>query len=508
MRNKLRILGVLADLMRYFSVLCLVPIPVALTFDTADVMWAGVAMPRSVLAFAMTALVCFAAGQTLYLATRSIRGQELTEQEAYISVALAWLVMTAVAAIPIRAHVGSSIDAWFEAMSGMTATGATILTQIDSQAPSLLFWRALLQFVAGLGIVVVGVALLARLTHGGSQLLASDIGGGARLRPKLRETAASIWRIYAFLALLVTALYAFSMRYTGIRVPWDQALFDAVVHAFATVSTGGFSSHGESLGYYESVAVEAVAIVFMLAAATSFALWYKAQRKPSALLKDEEWRAYMAFIALGAVATWLLLISVGRAQEHFGGPEALMAWRSGVFSMVSMGTSTGFVTVDHDQWPDLARIMLLVAMFVGGMAGSTAGGIKSLRILLLLKIAQREMRRLLHPRAVIPIRLGRRSIEEQTLLTVIAFFFTYITIWMVGTGFLAAAEPDLELLDASAAAAAAIGNVGPAMGIVGPFNSYAGLGSASKLALSTLMWVGRVEIFSVLLIFTGRRVGR
>lgn len=495
MRNGLRLVAMVGELMRYFSLLFLLPAIVALAYDPWDLSLGPMRVPGLTIGFLATGALVAALGQSLVLVSRDASG-DLQEKEAYQGIAVSWMALTFLGALPFLMVIEHPVDAWFESMSGLTATGATIIQDIDGMPHAILFWRALLQFVAGLGIVVVGVALLSRLTHGGAQLLAGDIGGTSkRLRPKIREAGRAIWGIYALMTAVLAFLYLLAMHFDA-GLSWKDALFDAVVHAFSTISTGGFSSHNANLAFFDSRWVELIAIVFMLGAGTSFALLAHARKDPRTVLRDPEWRFYLTIIIAGTVVVTGLL---WRAGEH-----AFLAFRHAMFTMASIGTSTGFATVDHDAWPTLARAVLLVAMFTGAMAGSTSGGMKVLRMMLLLKVARREIKKLLHPRAVIPIRHGGRPVKEQALLTVIAFFFTYITIWMVAAITLVAVEPGLDLFDGAAAAAAALGNTGPAMGQLGVFDDYAELQAFSKFLLGLLMWVGRIEVFSALLVLNPR----
>lgn len=493
MRNGARVARALGDLLWLFSGVLLVPVPVAFIYDAWDVSLLGLAIPRMALVFIASALLVGAAGQAARMATHRRRDEDVAETSAYVAVAAGWLLLTVAGAIPLLAVLGP-LDAWFESMSGLTATGATVIAELEATAPSILFYRSLLQLVAGFGIVVVSLALISRLTHGGAHLLASDEGvSSTHLRANLEDAARTIWRIYAGLAAMAAVGYLLAMRFHA-GLGWKAAAFDAIVHAGSTISTGGFSSRDTSIAYYGSWAVEAVAVVFMLAAGTSFVLMFQAQRRPLRLLRDPEWRFYMIIILVGGLVASGLLTLAGTA--------AWDALRAGLFTVVSIGTSTGLVTVDHDSWPTLARSLLLVAMFTGAMAGSASGGLKILRLILLLKIVRRELRKLLHPRAVMSVRHHGRSLHEQTLLTVIAFFFAYISIWMVAAMALTFLEPQLGIFEGAAAAAAAIGNTGPAMGIVGPFDDHGGLHPATKAILGLLMWVGRLEVFSAILLLS------
>ncbi len=492
MKNGTAVLTTIANVMRFAGPFFLIPFVVAWIYDPWDISILGTPAPSTALLFLAAGTLTSAFGHGLWLVTHPQRYYELTEKQSYMAVAGGWLVMSFAAALPMLGVLPNPVDAWFEAMSGVTATGATTLRDIESVAPSILFWRSMLQWLAGFAIVVVGIALLTRLTHAGAQLLAADVTAtGKRLRPRIPETARAMAPIYGGFTVLTYVAYLATIKFTGVRPGWKESFMDAVVHTFSTVSTGGFSNHTRSLAYFESAWVEGVAVVAMLVAGTSFALMFYVRKDPRHIFEDREWRAMVIFLTAAAVGAVGLLT--------LDGAPFVTSIRAGIVTVVSIATSTGFNIVDHDQWPTLARSLLLVTMFVGAMAGSTSGGMKVLRIVLLLKVARRELRKLLHPRAIMSVRHGGRGLPEDTLLTIIAFFFTFITTWMIGAIALIAMEPALGIFDGAAASAAAIGNTGPAMGIVGPFDTYDDLHAPSRVVLALLMWVGRLEVFAVLL---------
>ncbi len=490
MRNGTAVAYTLAGVMRVAGPVFLLPFIAAWLLDPRDLTVFGIPMPSTALLFLAAGTLVSAIGTAVRIALRPRRHVELTEKQSYLAVAGGWLLMSFACALPFLA-VLSPIDAWFEAMSGVTATGATTFREIEAVPASIVFWRSLLQWLAGYAIIVIGIALLTRLTHAGAQLLAADVtAAGKRLRPRIPETARAMAPIYGGFSVLTFVGYFLTIFFTGVRPGFKASVMDALIHTFSTVSTGGFSNHTNSLAYFQSAWVEAVAVVAMLVAGTSFALIYYVRKDPRRIIEDREWRSMMLLLGVASLgAVGLLVLS---------GQPVWPSLRAGIVTVVSIATSTGLVIVDHDTWPTLARSLLLVTMFIGAMAGSTSGGLKVLRIALLLKVARRELRKLLHPRAIISVRHGGRGLPEDTLLTIIAFFFTYITTWMIGAVLLIGMEPHLGIFDGAAAAAAAIGNVGPAMGIVGPFDTYDDLHARSRVVLSLLMWIGRLEVFAAL----------
>lgn len=498
-----RVLSAVGDITRIFSFTLAVPFLFAWLYDPRDTLILGrLAVPRHALTFLATFLAATLFWVPVKLLTRDTEDEEMQDREAYLTVGVGWLVLTVIAAIPfwLSGVLPHPADAFFEAMSGLTTTGATVIPGALEEVPkSIMLWRAQLQYLGGMGIIVLSVALLARLTQGGLQLLQAEAPGPSvtRIRPKLAQTAKTLWLVYAaaslVLALLILALLL------GRGVGTADALYDAVLHTFTTLSTGGFSNHSTSIAAFDSWLFEAVIILGMLVAGSNFTLlYYLGHRQWRRLVRDPEWRFFMATVAgVTLVATGLLWRAAGWAWD-----EALPALRGASFTVTSIATSTGFSTVDFDAWPDAAKTLLLILMLTGATAGSTSGGLKAVRILLLMKIVRRQVRRLLHPRAVIPIRLGGRVLKEETLMTVVAFFFAYLTIAMVGAIFVTATDPVLDLISGTTGAISMMGNTGPALGVLGPTGGYWDLLWSSKLVYAFMMWFGRLEVFAALLLFS------
>lgn len=491
-----RVLSAVGQLVRLFSLTLLVPIPFAFVYEPYDLAMGALRMPANALVFLASFLVATSVWLPIHVLTRRQRDQDLQEREAYLTVGAGWIAMVLVGMLPFLMSqvIPNPIDAFFETMAGITTTGSTLIqTDLDSIPRSVMLWRALLQYVGGMGIIVLGVALLARLSHGGIQLLAAEAPGPSvtRLRPKLAQTAKILWSVYAIFSGVVFAVLLAVFLSGDMRL--SDAIYDAFIHTFTSLSTGGFNNHSTSIAHFGSWIVELVLLVTMLVAGTNFTLHYHAlQGDWRRILKDSEWRFYMAlFFGITLVVTLLLALD---------GQGIVSSLRGASFTVASLLTSTGYATADFDTWPDAARFLLLVLMFTGGTAGSTAGGLKVVRILILLKVVRRSFQKLLHPRAVIPIRLGKQTLKDETVWTVIAFFFTYVTLWMVGTLIIVATDPVLGLVDGASAAASAIGNMGPALGVAGPTQGYWDLLPSSKLVLSFLMWAGRLELFAALLL--------
>lgn len=495
----LRVVAAVGSITRLFGLAFLVPVPFAFAFDDRSAFLFGGTVSWTGIVF----LLCFALAMLLSLLidqfTRSVNKDDLQDKEAYLTVGIGWIVLTVLAGIPFWANgtLVNPVDAFFEAMSGLTTTGATTLTgDFDRLEPSLMMWRAFLQYLGGMGIIVLSVALLARLTQGGIQLLQAEAPGPTvtRLRPKLAQTAKTLWGVYGIFSAAVFLALFLAMKF-HVGLSWGDAVFDAVLHTFTSISTGGFSNHSTSIAFFDSWIIEAMLIVVMVVSASNYSLHYHVLRGDwRRLFQDREWRFFVAILGTSTLAvTALLYVQNGELGDAF---------RGAAFTVASIGTGTGYATADYDNWTDTARLFLIILMFTGGMAGSTTGGLKVVRILILLKVVRREIRKLLHPRAVIPVRLASKPLKEETVMTVIAFFFSFITIWMLGTIIVVTTDPALDLFDGAVGAASMVSNVGPAMGVIGPTDSYAELLPSTKIVFALMMWVGRLEVFTALLLFS------
>lgn len=411
-------------------------------------------------------------------------GSEPTRREALSAVLSLWLLIPLVGSIPYIASAGMTpLNAFFESMSGFTTTGATALVDFEAVPASIFLYRAFSQWVGGIGILVLFIAVFPQLAIAGRQLFHTEMPGPTeeRLAPRMRSTATIVLSVYLTLTLVAAVAY----RLAG------MPLFEAVAHAFTTVATGGFSPEARSFEGY-APAVDGVAIAFMTLAAVNFALLWRAfGGRPRDLLRDSELRAYLAVVlVVGALVSLQIavLYEPGEAVRH------------GFFQVVSIVTTTGYASVDFDAWPDAARALLVGLMFIGGSAGSAAGGVKIARWLIMLRHTGREVRRALHPRAVLPLRVGDRQLGEEVVRAVAAFIALYTMLFGVSAMLLAWLGADLT--SAFTAAAATLGNVGPALGIAGPMASFAEFHPLSRGVLIFNMYAGRLEVVTVFVLAT------
>lgn len=424
-----------------------------------------------------------AAAGGVAMRVRGSADAEPSVREALASTILTWLLLPAVSAVPYMVTGGlSAIDALFEGMSGFTTTGATTITDLSSIGASLLMWRSFSQWVGGVGIVVVFVALFPQLAIAGRQLFFAEVPGPTedRLTPRLRSTAAAVLSIYAALTLIA----ALAFWLTGMRP------FDSFIYSFASVAAGGFAPDPLGLQSY-GPAAQWIAMLFMFLGGASFPLLYRAvSGRPSALFRNAEFRTYLGIVLVAALLLTTLLV------RSYGPVEAV---RHGLFQAVSIITTTGFASVDYTTWNLPAQALIFLLLFVGGSAASAAGGPTIVRWLILAKHSAREVRRALHPRAVIPVRVGRRAVPEEVVRSVTAFFALYAAVYVLGALLLVLFGADL--LTALTASIACLGITGPGLGPIGPLGNYDMLHPASRLVLVFLMFVGRLEVITVLVVF-------
>ncbi len=432
--------------------------------------------------------VGLAVSGVLFCLGRDAKASDLGPREAFAVVSLSWILCSAIGALPFYLHgsVSTYTDAFFEAMSGFTTTGASVLTNIEANPRGILFWRSLTHWLGGMGIIVLSLAILPFLGVGGMQLFKAEVPGPVpeKLTPRIQQTALLLWGVYVILSVAETILLVFA----------GMSLFEALTHTFGTMATGGFSPKSLSVGFYRSPFVEWIITAFMFLAGANFTLHYFALRgRLSVFWKDEEFRFY-ALVTLLGTATIMAVLLAGKTYASLS--DAL---RYSAFQVVSILTTTGFVTADFERWPAYAQLLLLVLMFIGGCAGSTGGGMKNIRVLLLARQAKAEIRRLLHPRAVIVPRVGGKVVEREAINSVAVFFVVYMALF-VGAS-LVMAGMGLDLVSAISSVAATLGNIGPGLGIVGPMDNYAAVPWAGKWILSLCMLLGRLELFTVLMLF-------
>ncbi len=413
---------------------------------------------------------------------------DLTIRESYLIVTLSWVAAALFGALPfwLAGVVNSPIDAFFESISGFTTTGASILPDPGALPHGILFWRDFSQWLGGMGIIVLAVAVLPFLGVGGMQLFRAEVPGPTpdRLRPRISQTAKILWAVYVGLTAAQVVLYLLG----------GLGPFDAVTHAFGTLPTGGFSPRTASIAAFESPYIQYVTIAFMYLAGVNFALHYRVLGgRPRSLFQNEEWRFYTGLLTL---ATVIVLVAhlVARTYDSIE-----VAFRYSLFQVVSIGTTTGFTTDDYVAWPVVTQAVLFFLMFVGGMAGSTGGGMKTMRLWAALKQGAMELRKHLHPRAVMVTHVGRSVVPEHVMLNILAFMLLFVASFVVGAVLLTMLG--LDLVTAAGASAAAIGNIGPGLTGLGPADNYSWVPGGGKLILAALMLLGRLEIYTVLVLF-------
>ncbi|MCP5141157.1 MAG: potassium transporter [Chromatiales bacterium] len=474
-RVALRILGLL---LMVFSTTMLPPLAVAWWYgDGGDA------------AFFHSFLISAGTGFVLWLLNFNAR-RELRLRDGFVVVVMFWTVLGSSGALPFLLsedpHLSVS-DAFFESFSGLTTTGATIITHIDDLPHAVLFYRQFLQWLGGMGIIVLAVAILPMLGIGGLQLYRAETPGpmkDSKLTPRITETAKALWYIYLSLTVACTLAY------------WAAGMnaFDALGHAFSTVAIGGFSTHDASIGYYQSPLIESIAVVFMLISGLNFALHFVAVRRLNWRIywRDEEARVFLMLLAAVAAVATVYLWEEG-TYDSLG--EAFL---SGVFQAVSIGTTTGFTTAQYHMWPGFLPVLLLFVSFIGGCSGSTGGGMKVIRVLLLVKQGKREIVRLVHPNAMIPVKVGGKPLPENVISAVWGFFALYVAVFVMMM--LAMMALGLDQVTAFSAVAASINNLGPGLGDVG--SDFASLPDSAKWISIFAMLLGRLEIFTLLVLFT------
>ncbi len=480
MSNLLPVLPTIGVILAIFASSLLVPLGFAWFDDRIAVSSYGAVL-----------LLTAGSGLALWLATRRRRVRELQPRDGFLLVVLVWTVLPAYAMLPLLAEIpGLSVtDAYFEAMSGLTATGATALSGLDALPLSINVWRCLLHFIGGLGIVVLAVAVLPLLGVGGAQLYRTEMPGpmkDTKLTPRMAETARGLWVIYGLLWLACMLGY----RWAGMSWP------DAFMHACSTVGLGGFSSHDASFAYWNSARIEAVAMLFMLLSGINFTRYFMVWRlrSPAPLLRDPEARLYLLSVAV----TIVVLIAYLQSLHTFASLEE--AWRRTAFQVISVATTTGFASVDYGHWPLFAGVSMLVLGCFASCAGSAGGGIKMMRMMMLFKQARHELVRSVHPRVVNPLTMGGQVVGPQVLNAVLAFMLIYaalltlLTLLMLATG--------LDLVTAFTAVLACVNNIGPGLGEVGPSGNFSSLTDFQTWICTFAMLAGRLELLAVLVLLT------
>ena len=456
-------------------------VPLALSLLYRDGSWASFLLPGAAMALA--------GGAGLRLTVPPARTPRyISNRDVYLSVTLAWIVAALLGGVPflIEGTFDSPLDSTFEAMSGFTTTGSTLLSDIDAESPSILFWRSMTQWLGGIGIVVLFVAVAPVVGAGAARLLGAEVSGltQTRLTPRIADTAKALLAIYLAISLAETlALLAAGMP-----------PYDAVVHTFTTVATGGFSPKTASIGFYDSIAIEAVVVFFMVASGVSFSLYYLLYtRRRLDVVLDRELVAYLAIILGAVLFVWGVLISEG----VYAASSWERALREAAFTVVSVATTTGFVTADFDKWDTAAKLVLVLLMFVGGCAGSTAGGIKVIRIIVVFRTVLQDVFRMVHPRAVTPLVVGGRVVPEGVRLAVLGLFAAWIAVFGAAS-LLVALQDELTLTTSATAVAATLNVIGPGLGQVGATESFEIVDPFGRVVLTACMLLGRLELFTAL----------
>jgi trk system potassium uptake protein TrkH len=425
-------------------------------------------------------------GGTVFLLTRGHQDFHLSHRDGMVIVTLGWIAAGLIATLPylLSGAIPDMTDAFFEAMSGFTTTGSSILTDIEHLPPAILFWRAQTQWLGGMGIIVLSIAILPFLGVGGMQLYKAEIPSPVvdKLTPRISNTAKVLWKIY----IAMTAALILLLLFGG------MSLYDAVCHGFTTMPTGGFSPQNASVGHYQSIYIDFVILIFMLLAGINFSLHYKLVKgHPRQFFRDPELRVYLCM--LGA---FILVVFADVYGTIY--PRILDAFRYASFQVVSIITTTGFVTADYEQWPAFSQQVLFFCMFLGGMAGSTGGGIKIMRLILLAKHCYLEIFRIIHPHATTMVKLGNAPVSQTIMRSIWGFFLLYIGIFIVAT--MAMAAMGLDMISALSAVATCLGNVGPGLGSIGPMDNFAAVPVLGKWLLIFCMLLGRLEIYTIIVL--------
>jgi trk system potassium uptake protein TrkH len=469
----IRVLGFLSVII---GLLMLTGLPFSIYFESGD------AVPLLVSAF--TAMLL---GLPLLIATRQGE-KDIRKREGYLIVALGWLTMVTISMLPyLFSGVLSSVtDAFFETMSGMTTTGASVLTDIEATPKGILYWRSLTQWIGGMGIIVLTVAIFPLLGIGGIELFVAEAPGPTsdKLHPRIQETAKRLWLIYVALTGLLTVILYFA----------GMTFYDAINHAFTTMATGGFSTKNASMAYFDVPHIQYIIIFFMFMAGTNYSVIYLGLNgKFKRVWKNDEYRVYLFLVAF-------LTVVITIAVMRYSGTGFEQSFRDSLFQIVSLITTTGFVSTDYTQWSAGLTMTFFVIMFIGASAGSTSGGIKLVRHYVFFKNSILEFKRIIHPRAIVPVKLNGNVVRSRIRTHIIIFLLLYLFFFVIGSIVLAILG--LDFLTAIGASATSLGNVGPGIGDVGPVDNFAWLPDSVKWVLSFLMLLGRLELFTILVLFS------
>jgi len=439
----------------------------------------------TVSAFTLSSSICLITGLALIKIFKNKK--ELSVREGFAVVTFGWLTFAIFGALPyvLSGSISSPLDAIFETMSGFTTTGSTIVANIEALPRSILFWRSLTHWLGGMGIIVLSLAILPMLGVGGMQLFQAEVPGPTadRLKPRIQDTAKLLWGVYVIFTALETLLL----------MAGNMSFYDAICHSFATLATGGFSTRNASIAAYDSAYIDWVITLFMFLAGVNFSLHYYALKgRIGEYFRNEEFRFYL-LISCSAVAI-LMWMNQGTVYD-----SVVDNLRYSAFQTASILTTTGFATADFELWPVLTQYILLFLMFIGGCAGSTGGGMKVARILLLFKHGTVQLYHLIHPRAIRLVKLGNNPVDQEVMQSILGFFALFMGVFVTASFLMAASG--MDLVSGAAAVIATLGNIGPGLGSVGPVDNFAHVSAFGKSVLILCMLLGRLELFTVLVLF-------
>ncbi len=465
-----QVANLLGKLLSIFSLAFLLPLATAIYYG------------ERIEPFVIAAAVSLSVGMIMLAASRQkVILEMVRHKEAFAAVSLAWLLVSLIGCLPYLMIGISPVDSFFESMSGFTTTGASVLTPEDLPK-SILLWRSMTQWLGGMGIIVLFLAVIPNVAKRSAALFQAEYPGVtlSKVKPRIRDTAIALYKVYLFLTFTEIA----------VLLSLGVSLFDAVNHTFTTLSTGGYSTHSESIAYFRDPRVEAAIAFFAAIGGTNFALLYFISRRDFRILKDAEFRVYILFLTTAS----LLITALN--MDRF---DLIDSIRYSVFQTISIMTTTGYTTHDFDTWSDAAKLILLTLMFIGGCTGSTGGGMKVLRVYLLIRYAILQILKAAEPRTVRTIKYGGKAIKKEYIEDITAFFVLYVFIFIISSIIIALSGHDL--LTSISATAATLGNVGPGLGLAGASETYAAFAPHIKLLLCLNMWIGRLEIFTVVSLF-------
>jgi trk system potassium uptake protein TrkH len=460
----------------FLSIFMLFPIVISLIYKGRDLI-------SLIISFSLT----FLTGALLYVFTQKYKRSELRSRDAFYIVTLSWVLVALFGSIPflLTGTFQSFTDAYFESMAGFTTTGASVLKNVEELSIGILFWRSLTQWIGGMGIIVFALAILPLIGSGGMQLFKAEVPEISvdKIKPRIIDTAKALWLIYVVFTIILIALYL-----TG-----GMNIIDALCHAFTTMATGGFSTKNSSVAHFQSPFIEYVTSLFMFLAGINYTLYFYAFRgNVKKIFKSDEFKFYLSITIIAS-----LFICINLYMSHYHNISD--SFRFALFQVISIMTTTGYATADFEKWPFFSQTILIMLMFFGGMIGSTGGGIKQVRMLLMLKHGYREMYQLIHPRAITTVKLDERILSKDILGSIWGFVFLFLFVYSIAI--IAMSATGLDIITSATTVISAMSNVGPALGEAGPTENYSTIPTVGKWILTFCMLAGRLEIYTVLILF-------